>query len=54
MQSKRRCTNIWLVTAELSVAARKPLQTNRELDVSLLTIFWILKFGKLGVIDESE
>ena len=47
------CTNLWLITAELSVAVRKPLQTNGELDVATADNFLDLVSRKLGVEAES-
>ena len=49
MQSTRRCTNLWLVAAELSVAVRKPLQTNGKLDVTAANDVLDFELGKLGV-----
>ena len=49
MRSARRGTNLWLVTAKLPVAVCKPLQANRELDVTTANDVLDFELGKLGV-----
>lgn len=49
MQSALRCTNLWLITAELAVAVRKSLQSNGELDVTTANNVLDFELGKLGV-----
>jgi len=47
--STQKCTNLWFITAELTVAVCKPLQTNRELDVTTANDILDFELRKLGV-----
>ena len=49
MQSAQRCTNLWFITAELSVTVRESLQTNGELDIATANDVLDFEFRKLGV-----
>lgn len=49
MKSRWRYTNPWLGIAELCVAVRKPLQMNRELDVTTASDVSDFELGKIDV-----
>ena len=49
MQDARRCTNLGLITAELTVTVCKPFQTNGELDITATDDVLDFEFRKLGV-----